>query len=158
MPSVRNTILEESSAFSNPRPRADVLEDWRALCCHSLWGPRSESISHCADTANLRTKILDFRGSDSSIILILRDGFSLPIGNLAEGLSQAILVGRLGVGGESGSTARVKRYPILAYPILAYPSLAYPSQSYPILFVIILPYPMHCVAAVRPRSNLPDEA
>ena len=55
-------------------------------------------------TANLRTKILDFRGLDSSRILSLRGGISRPIGNFRESLSQAIfvlvgviLVGRLGV-------------------------------------------------------------
>ena len=48
-------------------------------------------------TANLRTTILDFRGFDSIIILILRGGH-----DFLESLSQAILagiilVGRLGV-------------------------------------------------------------
>ena len=46
-------------------------------------------------TANLRTKILDFRGFYSSIILIFRGG---SIGNFLESLSQAILVGRFLVG------------------------------------------------------------
>ena len=49
-------------------------------------------------TANLRTKILDFRGFDSSIILILRGGILRPIGNFPESLSQAILVGIMLVG------------------------------------------------------------
>ena len=53
-------------------------------------------------TANLCTKILDFRGSDSSRISISRDGIIMSIGDLPESLSQAIivgiiLVGRLGV-------------------------------------------------------------
>ena len=53
--------------------------------------------------ANLPTKILDFRGFDSSRILILRGGIPMSIGNFLESLSQAILagrflVGRLGVG------------------------------------------------------------
>ena len=34
--------------------------------------------------ANLRTKILDFRGFDSSIILILRDGFLMSKGDFQE--------------------------------------------------------------------------
>ena len=42
-------------------------------------------------TANLRTKILDFKVSDSSRILIWRGGIPRPIGNYPEGLSQAIL-------------------------------------------------------------------
>ena len=69
--------------------------------------PKSPSVkTHeiCSDptTANLRTNIMDFKGSDSSIILILRGGIPRPKGNLPESLSQAssvgiILVGRLGV-------------------------------------------------------------
>ena len=51
---------------------------------------------------NLPTKILDFRGFDSNILLILRGGILTSIGNFPESLSQAILagmilVGRLGV-------------------------------------------------------------
>ena len=45
-------------------------------------------------TANLRTKILDFRGFDSSIILILRGGILMSMGNSLESLSQAISAGR----------------------------------------------------------------
>ena len=53
-------------------------------------------------TANLRTKILDFRGLDSSIISIIRGGILMSIGNRLESSSQAIsvgilLAGRLGV-------------------------------------------------------------
>ena len=44
-------------------------------------------------TPNLPTNIMDFRGFDSSIILILRGGVPKPIGDLPESLSQAILVG-----------------------------------------------------------------
>ena len=47
--------------------------------------------------ANPCTKILDFRGFDSSIILISRGGIPRPIGNFPEISSQRILVGRLGV-------------------------------------------------------------
>ena len=55
-----------------------------------------------ATTANLRAKILDFRGFDSSTILILRGGILMSVGDFPESLSQAILVGitlvgRLGV-------------------------------------------------------------
>ena len=42
-------------------------------------------------TANLRTKILDFRGFDSSRILILRDGILRSLGIFPETLSQQIL-------------------------------------------------------------------
>ena len=36
---------------------------------------------------------MDFRGSDSSIILILRGGILMSIGDFPESLSRAILVG-----------------------------------------------------------------
>ena len=41
---------------------------------------------------------MDFRGFDSSIILILRGGIPRPLGTLPESLSQAILVGIILVG------------------------------------------------------------
>ena len=54
-----------------------------------------------AGTANLCTKILDLRGFDSSIILILRGGILMSIRNFPEMLSQQILgmilLGRLGI-------------------------------------------------------------
>ena len=49
-------------------------------------------------TTNLPTKIMDFRGFDSSIIFILRGGIPRPIGNFPESLGQAILVGTMLVG------------------------------------------------------------
>ena len=49
-------------------------------------------------TANLPTNIADFRGFDSSIILLLMGGILRPIGNFPESLSQAMLVGTMLVG------------------------------------------------------------
>ena len=49
-------------------------------------------------TANLPTNIADFRGFDSSIILIYRGGIVMSIGNWPESLSQAMLVGIILVG------------------------------------------------------------
>ena len=49
-------------------------------------------------TANLCTKILDFRGFDSSSILKLRGGMLTSIGHLSEILSQRILVGIISLG------------------------------------------------------------
>ena len=65
--------------------------------CH----PR-ERIKCIRNTANLRTKILDFGGLDSIRILSSRGGILMSIGGFPESLSQAILVGiillgRLGV-------------------------------------------------------------
>ena len=41
-------------------------------------------------TANLRAKLLDFRGFDSSIILILRGEILMSIGNFPESLGQGV--------------------------------------------------------------------
>ena len=49
-------------------------------------------------TANLRSKILDFRGFYISIILILRAGILMSVGNCLDFWSQAILVGIVLVG------------------------------------------------------------
>ena len=49
-------------------------------------------------TPNLPTSIVEFRGFDSSIILILRGGILMSIGDFPEMLSQAILVGIILVG------------------------------------------------------------
>ena len=48
-------------------------------------------------TTNLRTKTVDFRGFNSSIILIYRGGILRPKGNFPENVCQRILAGRLGV-------------------------------------------------------------
>ena len=50
------------------------------------------------NTANLRTNIVDFRGVDASIILIIRGGILMSIGDFPESLSQAILEGIMLVG------------------------------------------------------------
>ena len=49
-----------------------------------------QSVSY---TANLHANIMDFRGFDSSIILIVRGGIPRPIGDFTESLSQAMLAG-----------------------------------------------------------------
>ena len=76
-----------------------MSHDAAAARCSAVILDRSALLS----TANLRTKIIDFRGFDSSVVLIFRGGISRPIGNFPESLSQAILVviilvGRLGIG------------------------------------------------------------
>ena len=58
------------------------------------------------DTANLPTNIVDFRGFDSSVILIVRGGIPRSICDFPESFCQAmlvgiILVGRLGVLGDT---------------------------------------------------------
>ena len=49
-------------------------------------------------SANLRAKLLDFRGFDSSIIFILRGEILMSVGNFPESSRQAILVGIILVG------------------------------------------------------------
>ena len=49
-------------------------------------------------TPNLPTKIVDFRGFDSSVILNFRGGMLMSIGNFPESLIQAMLVGIMLVG------------------------------------------------------------
>ena len=49
-------------------------------------------------TANPPTNIVEFRGFDSSVILIVRGGIPRPIGDFPESLSHAILVGIILVG------------------------------------------------------------
>ena len=55
-------------------------------------------------TANLRTKILDFGGFNSSGTLILRGGILMSMGNFPESLSQGILVGTI-LAGRLGGTS-----------------------------------------------------
>ena len=49
-------------------------------------------------TPNLATNIVGFRGFDSSIMLCLRGGMFMSIGNLPESLTRAMLVGTMLVG------------------------------------------------------------
>ena len=58
----------------------------------------TDCITALRRTANLRTKILDFIGFDSSRTLSLRGGILMPTGNSPEVLSQPILVGIILVG------------------------------------------------------------
>ena len=61
-------------------------------------------------TANVRIKILDFGGLDSSRILILRGGILRSVGNLPESLSQGILLGIILVGRLGVSEGRARRH------------------------------------------------
>ena len=76
-------------------------------CCHHILGylltlpslaEPFVSLAVVFSTANLRTKIMDFRGFDSNIILILRGGILISKGDFPESLSQEILVGVMLVG------------------------------------------------------------
>ena len=50
-------------------------------------------------TPSLPTNVVGFRGFDLSIILILRGGILMPVGDFPENLSRAMLVGTMSVGG-----------------------------------------------------------
>ena len=63
-------------------------------------------------TADPSTNIVDFRGFDSSIILIQRGGIPRPIGNFPESLSQAILVGIMLVGRLGGRARDEARHTV----------------------------------------------
>ena len=92
--------------------------------------PPARGSRKCTSTANLRTRILDFRGLvDSSRILVLRGGIPRFIGIFQEMLSQRIfvwiiLVGRLSVRAQDeralrrniGSPCRKSRRPVVLCP------------------------------------------
>ena len=67
--------------------------------CHCIVTTISDNImlitivSIISSTPSLPTNIVDFKGFDSSIILIQRDGIIMFTGDLPESLSQAMLVG-----------------------------------------------------------------
>ena len=64
-------------------------------------------------TANLPTNIVDFKGLDSSIVLIQRGGILMSIGDFPESLSRAMLVGIIlvrGLGARSEQTANIIQF------------------------------------------------
>ena len=61
-------------------------------------GCRSTPGNAYSHTANLPTNIVDFRGFDSSIMLIVSGGIPRPIADFPKGLTQAMLVGTMLVG------------------------------------------------------------
>ena len=85
------TLAVAPPAPSCAWPRA---KRWKQACRRMS----SQFSSVLQGTANLRTKILDFRGFDSGRILIIRRGIFVSIGDFPESLSQAILVGIMLVG------------------------------------------------------------
>ena len=98
-------ILSASSTANLRHP--DLLVTFRPGRRSGGVGGRRGPRDSRASMANLGTKILDFRGFDSSIILIFRGGILMSIRNFPYNLSQAILVGiilvgRLGVMGGTG--------------------------------------------------------
>ena len=72
-------------------------EAWRYLRISATIGKTAAGIVQ-SNTPNPPTNIVDFRGFDSSIILISRGGIPRPIGDFSESLSRAMLVGTMLVG------------------------------------------------------------
>ena len=84
-------------------------------------GRGETGLDRSTGTANLHTKILDFRGFYSNMILNLRGETPRPIRNFPESLSQRILVGiilvgRLGVRAATSLTLAGARLPAVKLP------------------------------------------
>ena len=75
-----------------------VMLYYSMLRLFTLLDLRSSSLRRGHATDNLRTSMMDFRGLDSSIILIMRGGILMSTGDFPESLSQAILLGMMLVG------------------------------------------------------------
>ena len=87
-----------------------------------------------ATTPNLPTNIVDFRGFDSSIILILRVGILRSIGDFPESLTRAMLVGcnvSREIGRKIARTEQRVRERRDATSISIYISVAIPRRSRP---------------------------
>ena len=66
--------------------------------CYPRHAARTEGLQIREQLPNLPTKIVDFKGFDSNIILMLRGGILKSIENFLEFVSQAILAGIILVG------------------------------------------------------------
>ena len=77
-----------------------VWADGQRHLCPGGSGGRQDETKRAADraTTNLRTNIMDFRGFDSSRVLISRGVIPRPIGDFVESVTQAMLVGVMLVG------------------------------------------------------------
>ena len=78
------SIVQTNGFLSNPAP-GENLESGNLVM--------ETGCTAVSRTPNLPTNIVDFRGFDSSIMLCLRGGIIMSIGNFPESLSQAMLVG-----------------------------------------------------------------
>ena len=99
-----------------PRHMSVVLQ---LQICH-------DCIKSCkCSTPNLHTDIMDIRGLDSNISLIIRGGIVMSIGDFPESLSQAILVGIM----------LVRR---LAVTLISVPTCADPPSPHLLCLVLLL--------------------
>ena len=103
-------------------------------------GRRAPKRTSGCRVADPPANLADFRGLDSSVILILRGGIPRPIGDSPEDLSQAMfvgimLVGRLGVGAKVGiarrSTAWKAPAPVRPISLLRLSLLRFVDSTFP---------------------------
>ena len=83
-----------------------LLSWWWWWLWLSLWLGATPCNGRLGTTANLRTMILDSRGFDSNILLTLRGGIRMYIGNLPKVLSRRILVWIINLSREIGRTTQ----------------------------------------------------
>ena len=95
---VKNPSLPRGGRESRPVSGRGAAIEQRGAGCTPPRSPSSQTAAGAKNAASLRTKILDFRGFDSGIILNLRGIILMSIRNFPESLSQAILVGIILVG------------------------------------------------------------
>ena len=107
----RDTEREREKERERARERASERERERDVCGYVVRTSRMRSDTGLAntvalldldvairirrhrDTAKLRTTILDFRGFDSSRILVLRGAIPMPMGDFPEVLSRRVFPG-----------------------------------------------------------------
>ena len=100
-------------------------------------------------TANLRTKILDFRGLDAGRILNSKCGILMCVGSSPKSLSQEILVGRLAIPINTDTnmniTIKVKNefYVVLCCTVLYLIVLCGTVLYYSLLYYTTLYYTIH---------------
>ena len=111
-----------------------IMKPLPSRTARSYFANRHETVQvrRCAQSPS---NIVDFRGFDSSIILIIRGGIPTYIGDFPESLSQAMLVGtilveRLGVRIQTGVTS-----PPPCFKENTIRSLAWLSRPFQQLFV-----------------------
>ena len=119
-------------AVQSHRVRHRAVGPCRARRAREFVAPPRGSSSSCmawgTATANLRTKILDFGGFDSSRILILRGGILMSMGNSPGISSQGILVGTILVG-RLGVRTRCCAFYSYSWPFSHTPSSAHPLMT-----------------------------
>ena len=98
------------------------------------------------NTPNLPSNIVDFRGFDSSTILLLRGGILRPMGDFPESLSQAMLVG-------CNVSREIGRRGILYIHIYMYICIYVYMYIYIYVYIYIYIYIYICIHRLRRRRR-----